>query len=102
MFGLQIFENTACVEWVEVKRTWRERLLSWPWRPWVVNKSFAKPAMYKVGTKLICHPALLPALRKAVEHPLQATADRPTSPAKVEDVLPEYAGVMAYLRQHLS
>lgn len=23
---------------VYVRRTWRERLLSWPWRPWIASK----------------------------------------------------------------
>jgi hypothetical protein len=32
--------------WVSVPRSWRERLFSWPWRPWIGYH--AKPAPYRV------------------------------------------------------
>ena len=31
---------------VQVRRTWRERLLSWPWRPWVKTRLAVK--MYPI------------------------------------------------------
>lgn len=42
---------------VEVKRSWRERLLSWPWRPWrktkfVRNALFADGSVYVSGGRL--------------------------------------------------
>lgn len=43
------------------RRTWRERLVSWPWRPWVVMKTIRievpSSRVLRVGNRLIMHPA---------------------------------------------
>lgn len=45
---------------VQVRLTWRRRLLSWPWRPWVASytRTPQVPAMYQAGHLLIAHPAM--------------------------------------------
>lgn len=45
---LEIIESTYCVEEVEVERTMKERLFSWPWRPWVKNRTDTIPAIFHV------------------------------------------------------
>lgn len=34
---------TNCRWYNTVRRTWRERLLSWPWRPWVSEELRSSP-----------------------------------------------------------
>lgn len=54
-----------------IKRSWKERLFSLPWRPWVKTKVIRvpnyKPAIYRVGNRFIYHPALKAEIMKAVE-----------------------------------
>jgi hypothetical protein len=67
--GLRIVES----EWLTVTRstlvtlTWRERLLSWPWRPWVprrvVTTVVPSPHVYQFGDTLAMHPETLKRLR---------------------------------------
>lgn len=57
-FNIPIHETPHAVEHKEVKRTWRERLFSRPWQPWVKTKIVVKPAMFIVNV-----PALLAAWR---------------------------------------
>jgi hypothetical protein len=67
--GIQLRESVTAVADGEpywVKRTWRERLLSWPWRPWndvrmIVPKV---PAAYRLwdGSYLV-HPDIASQLR---------------------------------------
>lgn len=35
MMGTKVVIREAEPEFVVVRRAWRKRLLSWPWRPWV-------------------------------------------------------------------
>ena len=48
-----------------VKRTWRERLLSRPWRPWQATKEIGvrvpDPQLYFVGSVIVGHPATVQA-----------------------------------------
>lgn len=42
----------------KARRTWRSRLLSWPWRPWishveVPNPLFTRDEVYVVGDRVI-------------------------------------------------
>lgn len=46
--GIQIIESMQAIETIEVERTWKERLFSWPWRPWVANKAEHRPAIYRM------------------------------------------------------
>lgn len=46
----------------EVPRSWRERLLSLPWRPWVKTKTVQvsgnRPAIVRIGNTFYYHPSL--------------------------------------------
>lgn len=56
---------------VEVERTWRERLFSWPWRPWRSTRTVTiykpDPLIYETERGLVMHPAILEELRKRVK-----------------------------------
>jgi len=54
------------------KRSWRERLFSWPWKPWVKSYPVNTPSMVRVGNEIYCHPELLPALQKMLLHRKEA------------------------------
>jgi hypothetical protein len=43
---------------IEVNRTWRERLCSWPWRPWKRTRWHVPkiPCAYRAGNTWIVHP----------------------------------------------
>lgn len=45
--GMKLIEIDPAVQ---VRRTWKERLLSWPWRPWVKLKWILNPSYPKRGT----------------------------------------------------
>jgi hypothetical protein len=46
-----------------VPRPWRERLLTWPWRPWqalrTVTHTEPNPAVLWIGNTVVGHPATL-------------------------------------------
>lgn len=44
---------------VTVRRIWRDRLLSWPWRPWVATEQRPDPMIYKIAGqrfRYVAHP----------------------------------------------
>jgi hypothetical protein len=45
---------------VTTRRSWRNRLLSWPWRPWVATTTHTPmvPAAYRTPQGWVIHPAL--------------------------------------------
>ena len=51
-----------------VRRSWYERLLSWPWRPWVRSYPVNTPSMVKIGNDIFCHPDLLISVQRMLEH----------------------------------
>jgi hypothetical protein len=61
--GLEIIEDEKVGEplSIQVPRSWRERLLSRPWRPWRRTKPVTiwepKGTVFQLGNKLIMHPA---------------------------------------------
>ena len=64
LFGIQIIEDVNMVDSHSRPKTWRERWLSWPWRPWVKHVVWQTPSdkiylvnMDGIKEKLICHPA---------------------------------------------
>lgn len=64
--GICIIEDKNCTEPREVKLSVKERLLSWPWRPW---KSFKivqvpSPVIHQFDNKFIMHPQTAANLRK--------------------------------------
>lgn len=77
--GMRIFESVNCVEFTgktlhrEDKRTWKERLFSWPWRPWKATKTVyypeTIPAMYRIGDRIVAHPAKIVELKAALKSP---------------------------------
>jgi hypothetical protein len=50
---MKLIENIACVKTEVIRITWQERLLSWPWRPWIKFKSIKipDPKVYKIRAK---------------------------------------------------
>lgn len=62
--GLNVYESPWCVrdgEPREVPRTWKERLLTRPWRPWRATRWEVPkiPTMLVAGNMLVIHPALI-------------------------------------------
>jgi len=68
---LELFESVHAaeyyVEWVD--RTWKERLFSFPWKPFKKTKPVtkAKPLMFRAGDKLIYHPSLRYQLEESID-----------------------------------
>lgn len=53
----------------QVPRTWRERLFSWPWQPWVGTKTImvevpSKQILNVNDSMWLCHPEMLGTIRK--------------------------------------
>lgn len=71
--GIQIIEDAYINDYDHVRLTWRERLFSKPWRPWVKFKSVYNPKYYKVGAaRIICSPQSAAQLRShATKGPLR-------------------------------
>jgi len=72
--GLQLFSSSAAVvedgtKEIEVRRSIKERLFSW--KPWITTKTITvpnyKPAMFRVGNRIVYHPSLEQAILRAVE-----------------------------------
>lgn len=55
---MKIIQDKMVSDYESVKRTWRERLFSWPWKPWKKFNSVYNPKVYslKDGT-LVMSPA---------------------------------------------
>lgn len=56
----------------ERRRSWSERLFSWPWRPWEKTKTVtvnvpSNEFYIAGGTTIICHPAMLRKVERALE-----------------------------------
>lgn len=47
-------------------RSWRVRLWSWPWRPWVATWTEIPklPAAYITGNTIVAHPAVVAELKR--------------------------------------
>lgn len=68
--GLRIIESPHLTVPRTVTRTWRERLFSWPWRPWRATRvvQAPDPSMYQMaGGLLVGHPVTINRLRRAAE-----------------------------------
>lgn len=44
--GMQVYVHP---DFAVVKRSWKERLFSWPWRPWVSTKQIPNPLFGEDG-----------------------------------------------------
>lgn len=69
---ITIIESNLMVD-VELKtfnRLWRERLFSWPWKPWKTTKTIqvTRPSekIMWIGDKMICHPSIARRLKEAL------------------------------------
>jgi len=71
--GIRIVESAALVvlEQHTVRRSWCERLFSWPWRPRVAENTVTVEApdswMYWAGLTVYCHPAVVVEVREEVK-----------------------------------
>lgn len=69
--GMRIIESVFAVtkgKPREVPRTWRQRLWSWPWRPWVRTRTETPmvPASYQLSSgTIVAHPAVVEELRRS-------------------------------------
>ena len=76
--GIPIKYSQYCVDLdkpihTEIPRTWKERLFSWPWRPWQATRIVTtyEPTMYRIGwpsPHILAHPAFKTELESFV-HP---------------------------------
>ena len=80
LLGIQIKTDNFLHSTITVNRTWKERLFSWPWEPWVKIKYRVIPdpnlyAMSALGyvhgermnsTVYICHPATFEKLMRTI------------------------------------
>ena len=71
--GSQIIESVWLTDQVErvVRRTWRERLFTWPWRPWTTTKivtvTVPSGRVLQIGNSLVMHPETSRQLRAALK-----------------------------------
>jgi len=61
--SIRVIFTAHCVQKETMRRTWKERILSSPWRPWVAIKEIDAPAMYLITPSIeeqyiVCHPAM--------------------------------------------
>lgn len=60
--GTPYYTSVHAVDNRVERRSWRERLFSTPWRPWVKEKTVTVPAIYEVpsaiGPYYLIHPEL--------------------------------------------
>lgn len=70
--GMPVFTSEhMCKKMTEtIDRTWRERLFSWPWRPWVTQRMsiyfVPDEEVMMLDNKLIMHPATYARFRELV------------------------------------
>jgi hypothetical protein len=65
--GLKIIESNLLTKTIQITidKTWKERLLSWPWKPWIKTKIESKEVpdeeqIYhdKINNVIYCHPII--------------------------------------------
>lgn len=68
--GMKI--NVLGPKWINTGRTWRERLFSWPWCPWVKTRRYLSPSpveaddCFRVGDEIYCGVAFYDKLKKTL------------------------------------
>ena len=71
--GYVVIESVFCTvtEEIEVRRTMKERLFTWPWRPMQRTKTetvtVPSPDVFLVGNQVIGHPATIAKLREMMQ-----------------------------------
>jgi len=70
--GIQLIQDKNLLEYETVNRTWKERLFTFPWRPFVKVKTISKPSrvIYKLGNyAIMCHPIMAQEILRGInEH----------------------------------
>lgn len=51
----KIYYSSYCGNLKNIKRTWKERLFTFPWCPGVKTKTYIEPTICKVGNNFIAH-----------------------------------------------
>jgi hypothetical protein len=51
----QIYYSNICGNIKTIKRNWKDRLFTFPWRPWLKTKIYIEPTIYKVGNNFVAH-----------------------------------------------
>jgi len=71
--GIEFITDASLVDTVayEEARTWKERLFSRPWKPFIKNKTMFKKVPSKsynvvMGGTIICHPSMLGELERKI------------------------------------
>lgn len=80
---MKIIIDKHVSDYDQIKRTWKERLFSRPWRPWVSKKSVHNPKIYRAGDTIICSPKTEANIRSAQKN---------SSPMGWSDSKPLYPG----------
>lgn len=67
-YRVVLSDQMTVTKTITVTRSWKDRLLSWPWRPWVRTKqeTITSPADPLVldGSRILMHPKTWEMLRK--------------------------------------
>lgn len=71
-FYPRITISANCAQVITIKRTWKERFFSLPWRPWIKTKVTIEPRIIVARDEIICHPALLSQLQEAIRQDSEA------------------------------
>lgn len=69
--GTRIVQSRFVPETILVKRTWKERLFSFPWRP--RQKMREAPGVYVIGGVIYCHPKRYDEIVKSMKDITQPT-----------------------------
>ena len=72
--GLPVIESiyaTVPGQPYPVRRSWRERWLTWPWHPFMTIRLVTPmvPTCYHTSFGLVAHPAVIASLRRSQEAP---------------------------------
>lgn len=55
--GMKVIIDNHVRDYDLVKRTWKERLFTWPWKPFKKYNSVFNPKYYKFGNEnILCSP----------------------------------------------
>ena len=61
---IRVYEDPFCMTGEEVRRTWKERLFTRPWRPWRKTKHISVPALFYVPRiGYVGHPEIIARMR---------------------------------------
>lgn len=60
--GLRVIQSPSMARYWTARRTWKERLLTRPWRPWIAAKR--TEVIIRHGDTLYMHPATWDSLRR--------------------------------------